>query len=243
MINFKFQRYFYDPYPHALFKNVFEKNFYENICNEFPSIENFESYDLDKQNNIKQKKFVLNDNHYLFKKILKSRKNLQNLYEYLINRDFREEILSLLENNYISITNLNKNKSFYRKMYEKIKNKKNFGFEFSMIPTNGGYIKPHTDGADKLVSFIIPIVKSEKFLEIQNSGTSILKTLENKYKYNYYNQTVPFESTVEVRQIPFEKNQMFLFVKTHNSLHSVGPMKNFTNEFFMRKSINFFLYK
>ena len=30
-----------------------------------------------------------------------------------------------------------------------------------MISTDGGFIKPHTDGADKLISFVMPIVENE----------------------------------------------------------------------------------
>ena len=130
-----------------------------------------------------------------------------------------------------------------KSILKKIKKIKNFGFEFSMISTDGGFIKPHTDGANKLISFVIPIVENENFLKITNSGTTILKPTEDKFKYNYLNMTVPFESTEVIRQIPFSKNQIFLFIKTHNSLHSVGPMVNPTGETIMRKSINFFIYK
>ena len=125
-------------------------------------------------------------------------------------------ILDLLDKNHISLSRHQDGKNFLRKIYEIIRNKR-FGFEFSMISANGGFIKPHTDGADKLISFVIPIIKNNDFENIPNSGTDILQT-EDKYKYNFFNTTVPFESTEVVRKIPFNKNQIFLFVKTHNSL-------------------------
>ena len=112
-----------------------------------------------------------------------------------------------------------------------------------MISTDGGFIKPHTDGANKLISFVMPIVENDNISKIPNSGTNILKTNDDNYKYNLLNSTVPFELTEIVREIPFDKNQIFLFVKTHNSLHSVGPMKDLNEENLMRKSINFFIYK
>ena len=86
-------------------------------------------------------------------------------------------------------------KNFLRKIYEKIRRNKKFGFEFSMISTNGGFIKPHTDGADKLISFVIPIIKNNDFETYLTLGTDILRPTEDKYKYNFLNTTVPFEAT------------------------------------------------
>ena len=53
MINLNNHKYFYDPFPHVLFENVFEKTFYENLCKEFPSDQKFENFDFDKQNKLK----------------------------------------------------------------------------------------------------------------------------------------------------------------------------------------------
>ena len=55
MISLNSRKIFYDQFPHALFENVFEENFYKNLCNEFPYNEKFENFDLDKQNQVKQK--------------------------------------------------------------------------------------------------------------------------------------------------------------------------------------------
>ncbi len=243
MISLNSRKIFYDPFPHALFENVFEETFYKNLCNEFPYNEKFENFDLDKQNQVKQKKFVLNDKSELFKEILNKKKHMNSLYNYLTNQEFKDLIIKLLEENNILFPNYEKNQSFLRNIYKRIKKLKNFGFEFSMISTDGGFIKPHTDGPDKLISFVIPIVEDENISKIENCGTKILKPTDDRFKYNYLNSTVPFESTETIRQIPFKKNQIFLFIKTHNSLHSVGPMKNLNGKDVMRKSINFFIYK
>lgn len=242
MINLKENKIFYDPYPHALFTNVFENEFYNKLCDEFPEEIKFDRFDYDKQNNLKQKKFVLNDNNALFTEIIKKKPNLNLLYKFLSSQKFKNIIFELLENNSIKIQKTH-SKTVFKRIYNKLKNKKDFGFEFSMISTNGGFIKPHTDGADKLISFVMPIVENNNISKIPNSGTNILQTNDNKYKYNLLNSTVPFELTEVVREIPFDKNQIFLFVKTHNSLHSVGPMENMSENNLMRKSINFFIYK
>tara|TARA_A100000164_G_C21931365_1_gene785795 strand:- start:1447 stop:2181 length:735 start_codon:yes stop_codon:yes gene_type:complete len=243
MINLDNQKIFYEPFPHALFENVFDEIFYKKLCAEFPKDEKFENFDLDKQNFLKQKKFALNDNSNSFKSIIEKRNHLNELYQYLISCEFKNKIFALLEEKNISFPKYEKNQSFLKKFYKRIKNIRNYGFEFSMISTDEGFIKPHTDGPDKLISFVIPIVEDENISNIQNSGTKILEPIDDKFKYNYLNKTVPYEATKIIREIPFNKNQIFLFIKTHNSLHSVGPMKKNREKIQMRKSINFFIYK
>ena len=40
------------------------------------------------------------------------------------------------------------------------------------------------------------------------------------------NKTVPVENVKLVRTIPFKKNNMLCLIKTHNSLHGIGPIKD-----------------
>jgi hypothetical protein len=115
--------------------------------------------------------------------------------------------------------------------------------EFSIMKSNSGFLKPHTDGSNKIFSFVIPVIDDDKILKAKNIGTSIRTTTDDKYKYNLQNNTVPFELTQEIREIPFKKNQLLLLIKTHNSLHSVGPITCETNENLYRKSISGFLQK
>lgn len=242
MINLKDQKIFYDPYPHALFKNVFDDEFYNELCNDFPEDMKFDRFDFDKENILKQKKFSMNDENSNFKDIINNKKSIKKLYDFLSSKQFKVSIIEVLEKNSIKLKK-NFSQSILRKIYDLIYRKKKFGFEFSMISSDGGFIKPHTDGADKLISFVMPIIEDSKISKILESGTKILKATDNKFKYNILNSTVPFEFTETVREIPFDRNQLFLFVKTHNSLHSVGPMQGSDNENLMRKSINFFIYK
>ena len=63
---------------------------------------------------------------------------------------------------------------------------------------------------------------------------------ENLDFYKWFNN---ISSKLGSREISFKKNQILFFVKTHNSLHSVGPMENIDNHSLMRKSINFSIYQ
>ena len=64
---------------------------------------------------------------------------------------------------------------------------------------------------------------------------------KNEHKFNLYNKTVPFEDTEEIREMPFRKNQMYMHVKTFNSLHGVGPIQYNNDSPIYRKSISMFL--
>ena len=94
------------------------------------------------------------------------------------------------------------------------------------------------------IGFVIPIIDDDKILNIKNIGTKILKAKSNEFKFNLFNKTVPFDETELIRELPFEKNQMSLHIKTFNSLHAVGPIKVIDQkEIIFRKSISMFLLK
>ena len=243
MINLEKNLTYYEPFPHLLFKDVMNDSFYNKLCDEFPIQHKFFKFDFDqKRSEQKQNKFSYNNYDKQFYKILKTQPNTKILFEYLVSEEFQKKILNILENNYIKIDYQIK-QSLIELLYKKILRKKKFIFEFSLMSSDGGYIRPHTDGPDKLLNFLIPLVDDEKITKIENSGTKILAPTTQKYFYNYMNNVVPEESTKLIREIPFVRNQLFVFIKTHNSLHSVGPMKNHNNEAIMRKSINFTIYK
>jgi len=128
------------------------------------------------------------------------------------------------------------------KIKKLILNKIDFTFEFSSMSSHGGFINPHTDGPEKLLTLIIPIISDSRIKNVKNVGTNILESLEDKYEYNFMNYAVPFESTRSVREIPFLENQILMFIKTHNSLHSVGPMTDVDSNKLNRNSINFCIY-
>ena len=124
---------------------------------------------------------------------------------------------------------INKKKRFRQIIKNFFLRKPSIDFEFSSIPIKNGYILPHTDGGNKLLGFVIPIIDDESIFNVKNLGTKILKTKTDNFSYNFYNKTVPFEETVLVRELPFKKNQMSLHVKTFNSLHGVGPIEDKNN--------------
>ena len=52
----------------------------------------------------------------------------------------------------------------------------NVVLEFSAIPINGGFLKPHSDGLSKLASIVIPI-RDQKWNDEYKGGTNLLNQM------------------------------------------------------------------
>ena len=62
MINLSNLSLSFHPYPHILFKNIFETDFYENLCREYPDINNLVKTEDKNSNNLsKFNKYHLNN--------------------------------------------------------------------------------------------------------------------------------------------------------------------------------------
>jgi hypothetical protein len=242
MINLNNSEVYYKPYPYILFKDVFDDNFYKSLCSEFPNADELVKLDFDeKRNQHKQDKFYLTNLNKSFYKLISSKKNTTNLYNLLKSHSFLTHLINFLNKNNLRI-NYNIKLGALSKIKKLIFKKIDFTFEFSSMSTKNGFINPHTDGPNKILTLIIPIITDPRIKNIKNSGTNILQSLEDRYEYNFMNYAVPFESVRSIKEIPFLENQILMFIKTHNSLHSVGPMSDDINDNLMRNSINFCIY-
>lgn len=246
MINFNNFTFYSDPFPHGLAHKVFDEAFYKKIVSEFPSVENLKKL-IDKSNLQKFKKFSLsNKNDKSFDKIISNKPNIKILVDYLNSFEFKKNLIYLLENNNIKFgINLKKNtkkkilinflKNFSPFIFGKQEQDIDIFTEFSSIPINNGMIKPHTDSQYKLASIVIPIV-DDNWKEEFNGGTNFLTPKDKTKTFNYLNNTLEFNETEKIKTIPFKKNQLLIFLKTYNSLHSVGPLIGNNDEIY-RNSI------
>tara|TARA_B100000989_G_C19526446_1_gene467131 strand:- start:1465 stop:2208 length:744 start_codon:yes stop_codon:yes gene_type:complete len=246
MINLEKYHFDYDPFPHCVVENLFEEKFYYNLCEEFPkqhemnlirdkskSLKKFYKYTLD--SNETKKKFY----KYLDRNI-----HMKELIKYISSKAFYNNLSAFLELNHIDLGLGELDHKFITKIKNYFKKKElSWYFEFSSIPVPDGHIMPHTDGSNKILSFVIPIIDNENILNVQDLGTTILKANKDKYKYNYNNKVVPFSDADVVKILPFKKNMMNLHIKTFNSLHSVGPFNVSDGQSFSRNSITCFLKK
>ena len=247
MINFNNSTFFYEPFPHSTLHNVIEESDYNKICSEFPETNLLNKMQDKRKDEKKFFKYNLSNrgkDEKKFFEILNQSKTIKKFYNYLNSKIFLEKLTEFLLKNHIDLK-INPNQSFKNFLINKLlKRELKINFEFSAISSNNGFILPHTDGPNKIIGFVLPVIDNIDILNAKKLGTQILSPTENAYKFNYFNKTVPFNKTLVVKEIPFEKNQISLHVKTFNSLHAVGPIdpSNLKKEIF-RKSITFFLEK
>jgi len=243
MINLSDYNFKYEPYPYVILKNIFNYEFYKKIITEFPDNKEFHKSDYGKSKAIgKFNKFQL-DNFLSpnFKQVINKKENLKKLYSFINSENFINIINNFLKDNYIDLT-IKIQKNFIKKILTKKQYK--IYFELSSIPCNNGFIAAHTDSPQKIITCIIPIVDEDSEIsKLENVGTTILTTDNIKYKYNFQNITVPLDQTKKIHYVDFLPNQMMLFVKTHNSLHSVGPIIAKEKKDLFRKSINISIVK
>ena len=224
-----------------------EKNIYEQICLEYPKHSFFEEIKGKILDN-KFKKYRFSNSiktEDVFDSFIKTTSSTKEFYKYINSDKFIISLDEFLKNNEVELRlNSYSKTSFYTFVKTLFKKKRKIDFEFSSIPIENGHILPHTDGGNKLVGFVIPIIDDDNILNFENLGTKIYKAKIDKYKFNFYNKTVPFEHAELIRELPFKKNQMSLHVKTFNSLLGVGPINNQNiKETLFRKSISIFILK
>jgi hypothetical protein len=94
-------------------------------------------------------------------------------------------------------------------------------FEFSMLPSDGGCVVPHTDSPGKLITLVISMIREGEWDTKWGGGTDVNRPRDPRRSYNELNRNVDFEDVEVLRTFEFLPNQCVIFVKTFNSLHSV----------------------
>jgi hypothetical protein len=109
-------------------------------------------------------------------------------------------------------------------------------FEFSMLPADGGHIKPHTDSPGKVITLVASMVRPGEWNAAWGGGTTVLRAKHVRDSFNFMNRQLDFEDTEVLATYPFEPNQCVTFVKTFNSLHAVSPLTGLGTDA-MRKTL------
>ena len=225
----------HSPFTHGVAKNIINEDIYKSLVEEFPNPEDLIRPSDKKQNN-KFNKLSLSSNleKKQFFSLLDKKKTLKRFINYLLSFEFKEYLIETLKNNGIEFGVRLQRPSFKHFIKKNIKNflplyliklEQEFDLhvEFSSIPLYRGMIKPHTDSQHKFASIVIPIV--DKFwIDNFNGGTNFLKPKKKYNSFNFINNTLEFDETEVLKTIQFERNQLLIFLKSSNSLHSVGPM-------------------
>ncbi len=68
------------------------------------------------------------------------------------------------------------------------------------------------------------MIKDKEWNSAFGGGLDVNRAKDSRYAYNWLNKVVPWDGIEVIDTVPFVPNQCTVFVKTHNSLHSVRKM-------------------
>jgi hypothetical protein len=232
MLDYTHNVFFYEPYPIGRINDVVCAG-YEQMVASFPAKEEFRSTEGNK--------FYLNDNHAEYHDFISRYAVWREFYEYVKSREFIDSTLNFLKHKDVDLGirkyaylpddsgpgKLGMLLNVLRGVKER-KNRLSTKFEFSILdPNEDSVVLPHTDGQAKIVSLVITIVSPGEWDPRWGGGTDVLRLKDPSRSFSMTNAYRPSFDEVEVlRTFEFVPNQCTLFVKTWNSWHSVGAMKN-----------------
>lgn len=249
-----FEIYIDNPFTIFEKKNIFSENIYNQLYEEFPN----ENY-FDSKHSLGLKKYF-NNKSKNFYDFINSSDVWLNFYNYLNSETFSHSIFNLCQKNILYIGERKKIRKISFK--NKIKNNvisrvlrklKKFlgiyeiriGFEFSILK-NGAFIPPHNDTENKLISLMF-YFPDENQNEKNELGTNFYKIKSNEGEMNLWKGDMLddekskdfFKSHEVFHNSKFERNKIVGFIKSKFSWHDVSVIDD---NFKSRKSININLY-
>lgn len=242
LISFRHAEFVYEPYPMGVIRSVFPDDVYARLVDEFPAVEDFvfkprlgNKYSLSEVNNPR-----------VFRRDIEARPLWQEVFAEVKSRQFIDDVLEMLTSHDIDLGLARPGRSrvkhgrhffgrlrrgqidfaeFLRHMAHRPRRTGlTARFEFSMLPADGGHIKPHTDAPQKDITLIFSMAQPGEWDSSHGGGTDMERPKDVTQNFNHVNKQLEFDEVEKIRTFPFEPNQCVIFVKTFNSFHSVPPM-------------------
>jgi len=223
-------RFRYEPYPIGLVRPVMDESSYRKLLDNYPTLEDFKhmtrlgnKFSLSEKNNPEEyDEFVRNNAVWRdFRKWIKS-------------DSFIVEIMDALRAHGIDLGYggaLPTRKRLGKAARNLMKGRLDVGppnlsarFEFSMLPADGGTLKPHTDSPGKVVTIVVSMVAEGEWDPACGGGTDVNRFKDPQRSFNWINRQATFEDVEVIDTFDFMPNQAVVFIKTFNSWHSVRPM-------------------
>lgn len=231
MLSFKNANFIYEPYPIGVARDVFDSSFYNELVDSFPPPPLFSfmpslgnKYSLSEVNNP--------DAYHEF---VRTHRPWREFHDWVKRKEFPGEILDMLcEHNIdLDVPRFQGNGAAPgRSWRERLSRRRRHTqpglsarFEFSMLPADRGFIKPHTDSPQKIITLVTGILREGEWSPSFGGGTEVLKPRDITNNYNYKNRYLEFEDVETLTTFEYAPNNCVIFIKTFNSLHGVRPMK------------------
>jgi hypothetical protein len=234
--DFNSAEFMYEPFPVGLIRPVFESGFYDELVSTFPDISLFK--EMPYLGNTESRKWSLAEcnNGENYQKFLDATPVWKRFHDWVKSPEFLVQTIEFLNKNDIALGYLRPDK--YRKpgILRKLQNavhKYQQGhdlplkarFEFSVMPADGGQLKPHTDSPWKVMTYVVSMVRPGEWNPAFGGGTDILRPKNPAKNFNWLNGYLDFDDCEVLHTYEFEPNQALLFIKTFNSWHCVREIK------------------
>src|SRR5215212_3715398 len=183
MLSFLKTDFIYEPYPIGVAHNVFEDGYYQSLVESFPPAELFkfmpslgDKYSLSELNNPGQ-----------YHEYVSSSGPWREFHRWLKREEFPYEVLSMLRERRIDLGIRKPEGNGAKAKAPALLGRLRGGarpaatsghsarFEFSMLPADGGFIKPHTDSPQKIVTLVIAILNDGEWHPSFGGGTEVLR--------------------------------------------------------------------
>ncbi len=219
----------YEPYPIGLAREVLAASSYKRLIEAWPATELFEfKQQLGNKYSLSE---VNNPAHY--RRFVRTQAAWKEMHSYVKSSEFMHEVIALLYEHHMDLglsgailARRQAGLSFIDQLKVLRKTRKlSARFEFSMLPADGGYIKPHTDAPQKIITLVISMMAPDEWDPRFGGGTDVMRPRDVTRSYNYMNRQFEFEQMETLHSFPFEPNQAVIFIKTFNSWHAVQPIQ------------------
>ena len=201
-INFDNVEFRKDPYPIGVAHQVFGENDYQELVETFPPLSLLPRWDPGKYN-----KYALNEAHPDFHAHIRKYPLWSAFYTSIKHPTFPLFLISLLKAYGVKV-------ALVEQWFTR--------FEFAAMPADGGYIRPHTDTPQKVITLVFSMLKPGDWNPAFGGGTDVLKPLDPSQTFKDYE--APLDAFEKVYTYEYVPNQCVIFHKTENSWHSVSPM-------------------
>lgn len=231
MLNYNKVEMRYEPYPLAVLRPALETTHYNKLADSFPDESLFGSlpkfpYKLslsEKWAPENYQRFLRGNNAWNdFHSFVKSDTFIHNTVEFLKANHVELPLSEAFETSSQKVKRLARSLSRGHLPSRGLKLRSRF--EFSSLKADGGIVEPHTDAPQKVITLVFSMIRNGEWSPEFGGGLDINHAKDHRYAYNWLNRVVPWDAIEVVDTVPFVANQCTVFVKTHNSLHSVRPM-------------------
>lgn len=98
-------------------------------------------------------------------------------------------------------------------------------FEFSSLPAEGGYLAPHRDTPQKLLTLVVPIIDPDEAWDPNwGGGTALLKPKDSFLSRHLQDYRADWDAFDVIADVPYQANQALVFIRSEISWHGVQPL-------------------